>query len=185
MKRTWILVFVFALLLFGTTTVFAQRGVGDAEGVARQLPPPELLTLEGEVISIEIHPCEQTTGSSDLGAHVLVQAENTELNIHLGPAGAVQHITDLLVPGDFVVVSGFRTEKMLEGHYAAQTISFNGQTFQLRNEYLRPVWAGGRAIRASELDTRSAPSRYPYGWGRGRGHGFGMGRQWRGGRGRW
>ena len=163
-------------LLAGVLTPFAygQRGMGDPTGVARQIPRPELVTLSGEVVAVETKPCEKTTGHGVVGTHILLKTEKGEsLNVHLGwaDAVAVAETAKQLAAGTKVEVTAFRTDKLPEGHYVAQTLKFDGKTVQLRDENLRPVWAG------------SNPQGWQQSWGRGRGYGRGFGRGWGGGAG--
>lgn len=144
-----------------SSAAFAQRGVGDAQGVARQVTKPKVVSLSGKVLKVETAPCEMTTGRSFVGTHfVMKTADKKKVNIHLGPAGAVDFVTNNLSQGLEVEVIAFRTEKMKEGHYVARTLKFDSRTVELRDETLRPAWAG-----------RGGP-----GWGRGRGRGAGWGR---------
>lgn len=79
-------------LLAGATeqSAYAQKGVGDQAGVARQIPKPSLETLTGTILAVETQPCEMTTGQGRIGSHVLLKTEEGEkLNIHLGWADAV------------------------------------------------------------------------------------------------
>jgi hypothetical protein len=150
---------VFAIGL--SSAAFAQRGMGDAQGVAQQATKPKVVSLSGKVLKVETAPCEMTTGRSLLGTHfVMKTSDKKKVNIHLGPAGAVDFVTKNLSQGLEVEVTAFRTEKMKEGHYVARTLAFGSRTVELRDETLRPAWAG-----------RGGP-----GWGRGRGAGYGRGR---------
>ena len=143
------------------SAAFAQRGVGDTQGVARQPTKPKVVSLSGKVVKVETASCEMTTGRSPLGSHLVMKAsDGKKLNIHLGPAGAVDFVTKKLSQGQKVQVAAFRTDKMKEAHYVAQTLTFDSQTVELRDKTLRPAWAG-----------RGGP-----GWGRGRGRGAGYGR---------
>jgi len=128
MKRALIIFVVSLSLLAWTSSIFAQRGMGDHVGVAQEAPRP-IVTLEGEICSIETHPCERTTGESSLGTHLILKSTNAELNIHLGPADAVQHVADLMTSGDLVRVRAFQTENMPKNNYAAQSITFEGKRF--------------------------------------------------------
>ncbi|MCU0960905.1 MAG: hypothetical protein MUF48_12440 [Pirellulaceae bacterium] len=164
----------------GIGFVAAQRGVGDPEGIARQGVRPEIVTLEGRVVEVRTGPCENTTGRSWIGTHVLLETpEGEPLNIHLGPAGQVEFLARELEAGLPVKVQGFRTDQLQEGHYVAQTVAYGDRTVHLRDANLRPVWAGGRG----------AGGGWGYGpgpgMGRGRGAGFGYGYQrgWGQGRG--
>ena len=167
----------FALVV---SSAWAQRGVGDPSGVARWEVRPEVVELSGKVVQVDIEPCENTTGRALVGAHFLMEnADGQTLNIHLGPAFQLKSLVEDLDEGTTVKVAGFRTDRMKEGHYVAQQVSFGDQTVTLRDESLRPVWAGaagaGLGVRG---DARGpGPGRGP-GWGRGAGYGRNRGGGW-------
>ncbi len=157
-----------------TSTALAQRGVGETAGVARQAVKPETVLLSGTVLKVETGPCENTTGRSPLGTHVLMKTEKGEtLNVHLGPAARVEFVADELSAGLEVKVEGFRTERMKPNHYVAVSLTYGDRTVQLRAASLQPTWAGGAGGGTRALGG---------GWGRGPGGGAGYGYQ--GGRGR-
>jgi len=171
---------VTAILLLGAaaTAAYAQKGVGDATGVARQPAAPKIVSLEGKIIEVRTGPCEATTGRAVTGTHVILEtAQKEQLNVHLGPAEAVGHIVARLAVGQPITVKAFRTEQMKEQHYVAQSLTFGKTTVELRDASLRPVWA------LSNTDPRGQAAGPP-GFGRGRGPGWGRGMGWgRGGRG--
>jgi len=153
----------------------AQRGMGERTGVARQAVRPEVVTLKGKVVRVETAPCQNTTGRSRAGTHlVLKTAKGEKLNIHLGPAAAVKDTADRLSAGLKVKVEAFRTEKMTENHYVAKSLTFDGTTVELRDESLRPRWAGGnvdsRGFRGPQWGAGQGRGSW---WGRGRGYGRG------------
>ena len=172
MRSTLTSLVVVALLASTLTPLaYGQKGMGDPTGVARQIPKPEVKTLSGTVVAVETQPCEKTTGHGLIGTHILLKTEKGEnLNVHLGWADAVVETAKQLAVGKKVEVTAFRTDKMSEGHYVAQTLTFDGKTVQLRDENLRPVWAGGPRGPQQQL-------------GRGRAYGRGFGRGWRAGAG--
>jgi hypothetical protein len=148
---------------------FAQRGMGDPTGVGRQAIKPELVSFSGEVVAVETQPCEKTTGGGRVGTHVTLKTTDGEtLNVHLGWADAVEKTASQLAAGKKVEVTAFRTDKMPEKHYVAKSLTFDGKSVQLRDESLRPIWAGGGA--------RSNGLQQPLGSGRGFGRGYGRGR---------
>ena len=154
----------------------AQRGMGQAAGVAVQGVRPDVVSLVGTVQRIEIGPCERTTGRASLGAHFILKTPDAEeLNVHLGPAAAVEFITDQLPVGKEVTVDAFRTAIMPENHYVAQVVTFDGTAIRLRDENLRPAWAGGGAAMRGPGGPQPGP-----GWGQGPGYGrgYGGGRGW-------
>ena len=166
MRKTFATLVVVALLAgVLTPPAYGQRGMGDPIGVARQITKPELATFSGEIVAVESKPCEETSGHGRVGTHILVKTEKGEnLNVHLGWADAVVETAKQLVAGKKVEVTAFRTAKLPEGHYVAQTLKFDGKTVQLRDENLRPEWAGGAGGRGPQP-------------GMGRGRGWGGGRE--------
>jgi intracellular sulfur oxidation DsrE/DsrF family protein len=131
------------LTLVSAVAAFGQRGVGGQTGVARQANKPELVAVNGKVEGVKTGPCEMTTGRAEIGTHLLLKtAQGTELNIHLGPADAVESMVKGLSQGTRVTVLGFRTNGLPEGQYVAQSLKYGDTTIRLRDEQLRPVWAG-------------------------------------------
>jgi len=176
--RYIVAVAVAAAVLFGVAApaAHAQKGVGDLGGVARKSVRPEIVFLSGEIIEIRTGPCESTTGRSLTGTHLILEtAQEEQLNVHLGPADAVADTVAKLSVGQMIVVKAFRTEKMKEKHYVAQSLTFDKTTVELRDAGLRPVWAG-RAFGPQWPAARGAGFGRGRGQGRGRGWGRGQGR---------
>ena len=169
-------------LLWGAVVpcAHAQKGMGEPAGIARQAVKPEIVTFSGKVLTVKTEPCKMTTGRAYLGTHFMLQTpEGGSLNIHLGPAVAVDFVTKELSVGAKVTVKAFRTAKMPENHYTAQSFVLDGTMIQLRDESLRPVWAGGGNV----VPGRPGPQ-WPRGVGRGQGRGYGLGYGRSGGQGR-
>jgi hypothetical protein len=124
-------------------TAYAQRGMGDAEGLARRGLQPELTKVSGKLVRIETHPCQQTTGQGILGTHVgLLTPEGSTLDIDLGWAAAVESIAARLVIGQPLDAVVFRTDSMPEGRWVAKSLTIDGDVLALRDDRLRPFWAG-------------------------------------------
>jgi len=156
----------------GASTVHAQRGTGDDEGVARQAALPEIVVLKGIIQEVESGPCENTTGRATIGTHVLIETSGGEtLNVHLGPKEEVAQIAGPLEPDKPITIRAFRTERMAEHHYVAQVLKSGKQTVRLRDESLRPFWAGGRGTVSGRRGQRSDTRRYPPGMGVGAAYG--------------
>jgi len=151
----------------------AQKGMGDRVGVARQVATPDIVSLSGKVLKVEAEPCKMTTGRALVGTHVLLETSNgDELNIHLGPKVEVDQIAEQLTVGTEVLVKAFRTAKMPEQQYVAQSLTIGDRSMQLRDENLRPFWAGKTAASSGP----GCPWRgQGYGQGQGRGQGKGPG----------
>jgi len=182
------IVVLMTLMTTGTTTL-GQRGVGDNEGVARQAIETQRTAIKGTIKEIVIEKCENTTGPFGIGIHLLLTTgEKKQYNIHLGPAVLIKDLVKTLEAGQSVTVKAYRTEKMPEENLVAITFKFDGKTLRLRDENLRPIWAGGQLQFSSQ--NQASPEfpgwpqwRQPYGgrgygmgYGRGRGYGAGFGR---------
>lgn len=135
------------LIMLMAVSANAQRGQGDLTGMAQRAELPELVTISGVLDYIKTGPCESATGHAYIGTHLFLQSgvDETLWNIHLGAAYAVEDYINKLQPGDNVEVIGFRTDLMEADNYVAKEISVNGRVFELRDENLRPFWAGDRS----------------------------------------
>jgi hypothetical protein len=151
-----------AVLLVFCVSANAQKGTGEPSGIVREAAMPAVNTFTGKVLEIESGPCEKTTGRSSIGTHLLVQDDDTQLNIHLGPEKAVDHVVDQIAKGSSVTFDVFRTERMPKNAYIAKSLTLDDKVIHLRDANLRPSWSYGR------------------GNARGRGYGFGPGRGLRG-----
>jgi hypothetical protein len=181
-------------LAFAASPVAAQRGVGGDEGVARMRVRPEVVTLEGEIVAINIGPCERTTGRARVGVHLLVERTSavekdaseaapapTEAalepwNIHISPQSAVYEMLAKFPLGTQVTVVAFRTDKMPANHYVAKKVASDEATVTLRDETLRPAWAGSGVPGLDNRPMRATGPRYGRGAGDGRGREYGQSR---------
>jgi hypothetical protein len=139
----------------------AQKGAGEQTGIARQGLKLPIEAMSGTIKDIKIGPCEKTTGRAKEGAHLIVQApDGRTINLHLGPTLALRDELKELTAGQQITFDAFRTDRMPKDAYIAKSIKAGDKVFALRNDDLRPRWAGGR------------------GGGRGRGMGRGGGGCW-------
>ena len=84
----------------------------------------------------------------------LKTSQGTELNIHLGPTQAVESMVKGLEQGIKVTVVDFRTKGLPEGQYVAQSLKYGDRAIRLRDEQLRPVWAGPGRSRPRAMGRR-------------------------------
>ncbi len=125
----------------------AQKGTGEAAGVTGPVTRAELV---GTVTGTRTDRCAMTTGRAMIGSHVLFDsAGHGRVNLHLGPASAVDELVEALQPGTELTARAFRTENLPPGAYVAQTVTVGGTTYTLRDADLRPAWrvrgdGGGR-----------------------------------------
>jgi hypothetical protein len=136
---------VMVLSVLTVPVAYAQKGVGDQAGVASQAVRPQVLAFSGKLVEIRTGLCEKTTGRSPVGTHIFLETpDDKTLNIHLGPAAVLADTVAKLSARQEqdLSVKAFRTEKMPENHYVAQSLTFDAKTIELRDKTLRPVWAG-------------------------------------------
>ncbi|TAI48916.1 hypothetical protein [Flagellimonas allohymeniacidonis] len=136
------MLFLFLVALAGPlTTLNAQKGMGESEGIAKTGEIPEMQTISGLVTEIKKGPCTYTVGKSVSGTHLMVQTEDdVVLNIHLGPTAKIfDFIED--AKGHHLEAIVFTTEKLPENHFIAKEVTYNENKLVLRNGYLKPFWA--------------------------------------------
>jgi len=140
-------------VLLASSGAYAQKGMGDQTGVARQHLELPIVQLAGKIVSVETHPCEKTTGPATEGTHLIIEGtDGKQYNLHLGPANVVAPIIEPLQPGKQIEVVAFRTSKMPEDQYVVTTLRLeDGKVLAFRDSDLRPFWAkragpgGGRS----------------------------------------
>lgn len=151
----------------------AQKGMGDAVGVARSGTSPSIVGLAGTVTAVKTSACPTTTGRSTTGMHIMMKSSDGRMiNLHLGPATVLEPYRDRLLEGSNVNAHAFRTDKMPEGAYVAQSIQLGGEAIVLRDAALRPTWAlgggQGRGVRGSGggsgMGPRGGGGRAPCWW---------------------
>jgi hypothetical protein len=141
-------------------TVAAQRGTGQREGVAMQNVQPKVQTIIATLKEIKTDPCEQTTGRSPIGTHVILQGEEALLNIHLGPASEVGDVVGMVRVGDTLEVRAFRTPRLPDNQFIAVSVKSGDKEIELRDDSLRPRWAGGSGPRAARPAVRRGGMRF-------------------------
>ena len=154
-QKIWII--VIGIVITCINPVFAQKGIGSQTGLGQESEKPVIIAITGELMGMKTGPCENTTGDAYIGTHLFVKKTGTEnlLNIHLGAAYAMESMISRLSIGHMIEMQVFRTEAMEADHYIAKQITANGYTMQLRDENLRPFWAGDSfAQRGKRSDIR-------------------------------
>jgi len=152
-----ILVIMASITLTFAYPANGQKGTGSLTGMGQETVKPSIEKFIGELVEIKTGPCENTTGHAYIGTHLYVKnsTDGQVLNVHLGAAYAVESYVNRLVTGQEIEVHGFRTEKMEPGNFIAKQITTNGNTLQLRDDNLRPFWAGDQlSQRNRQYDTR-------------------------------
>lgn len=139
--KTYLIFTIFLAAISMTIVTYAQKGTGETTGISHQRLTPALVELEGDIQSIESGPCKYTTGKSISGTHLIIKTTDKMLNIHLGPTSEVY---DLVAgsEGEYLILTAFRTDKLPENHFIAQELNIQGENLVLRDENLKPMWAG-------------------------------------------
>jgi len=126
----------------------AQKGTGERTGMAASGERPAITSLEGVITDVKEGPCEQTTGRSDQGTHLILDTESGPVNLHLGPSSEVQSLRNGVDVGTEIRADVFRTDRLPPDAFVAVAVTAGDQTFRLRDaETLRPQWAGERGCR--------------------------------------
>ncbi|MCG2587077.1 hypothetical protein L6773_00765 [Rhodohalobacter sp. WB101] len=130
-------------------SVFAQKGLGDSNGIARSGELPTIVMLDGTLDHIKTGPCEHTTGRAVIGTHLFIDTEESDelFNVHLGAAYALESFVANLEIGQKVEIQAFQTDGMKPLEFIAKEVTTDSRTLQLRDENLRPFWAGDRNLR--------------------------------------
>ena len=158
--------------------VLAQRGTGDEQGIVRSGVAVEPAAVAGIVTDVMQTQCAETTGRSPVGVHLIVDAPDGEpINLHLGPLTAMDDVLAAVQEGDVIQAEAFRTDALAADNYVARTLTVDGRTFALRDDDLRPVWAGGTGQRAGmgRGDGRGRTGGGQGGRGQGGAQGLGLG----------
>ena len=134
---------LFAILSFMAIAGYSQKGTGEDKGVSREQINPELLRMEGTVEKIELAPCEDTTGKSVSETHLMVRTNEDLINVHLGPTAEVSKLISTK-EGDQITMALFQTDKLFKDDYIAKAVIVNGEIVMLRDDDLKPVWAGNK-----------------------------------------
>lgn len=145
------------ILLTATSLGYAQRGTGSNSGIARSNTENGIEQISGEIQEIVTETFTQTTGRYSKGTHLLVKTEEGEtqpLNVHLGPTRLVSDMTDQLKTGQKIQMKVFSTDNLPENQYIAKEFTSEGKNYELRNEALRPFWAGNRKGRRGMRNRR-------------------------------
>lgn len=136
------------ILFLLNPSLFAQKGMGNSTGIAREFEQPEIELIVGRLDHIKTGPCEHATGYAYIGTHIFIKTDQSDelINIHLGAAYAVKSFVDELEIGEEISIQAFRTDELQPQDFIAKEITTNGRTLQLRDENLRPFWAGSRSF---------------------------------------
>ena len=142
MMKSLIAIALLSVLAITPSNIWAQRGMGFQSGVGQQTSKPEGESFQGTISEILSQNCPLSTGRSPVGNHLVVDLDSGQkINLHLGPAFALETLVSKLTTGQAIGAEAFRTAAMPKDHYAAVSLTINGERTVLRDENLRPIWA--------------------------------------------
>ncbi len=122
---------------------FAQKGTGQRTGIAREGINPEIISFTGIIKDMKDGPCVSGTGRYESGSHLILEIFNeSTINVHIGPTQAVGQVMSELSFGQKITVLAFKTPELCANHYIAKEIFIESKHYVLRNDILRPFWAG-------------------------------------------
>lgn len=123
-------------------TSFQRRGAG----LATRTSGGEALEQEEhrETLGYDNPGGEGGCAGGGQGIHLLVETERGRIRACLGPSWYIDHLDFKLTVGDFVRVTGSRTERAGRPVLVACRITCGDKTVELRDEEGRPVWSGWR-----------------------------------------
>jgi len=135
------------IMVIVTSSGFAQKGTGNSSGVAKNYSSSIVTELSGELKKIVNEPCKKTTGRYSYGTHLFIETLNTRkrtLNIHVGPTEEIKRITENLKTGQQIEMMVFKTDDLPENQFIVKSLKVKGKLYTLRNEDLKPFWAGNQ-----------------------------------------
>jgi hypothetical protein len=122
MSKTMLTSGALLAMLLLVNPVSAQRGTGERKGVARETVKPAVQTIVGTLKEIKTGPCEEATGGSPIGTHLILEADKATYNLHLGPASEVKDVVEIVRVGEKVEATAFRTARLPKDHFVAVTV---------------------------------------------------------------
>ncbi|MCA8931555.1 MAG: hypothetical protein KDA49_03765, partial [Rhodospirillaceae bacterium] len=108
----------------------------------RQSMRPTIVQLAGTIEEVQVGPCQQTRGPKATGVHVRLRTSERLVDLRLGPAEVLDGLPDRLLAGQKLSVSAFRREGLPDDAFMVQALTLGDETHVLRDETMRPVWAG-------------------------------------------
>lgn len=151
MRITIMAAVAFGLLSARAEAVSTGRGGGwGPEGsYGRSFDPKSVETVEGEILRVEPMPSSRGMSRS---IHLVLEAAQEELAVHLGPEWYMKRQDFKMKPGDKMTITGSRT--IFDGKPAliASELRKGKAVLRLRDEQGHPAWAGLSRADASRAE---------------------------------
>lgn len=130
-----------ALVLLFAGNIYSQNGWGPGSSYNRMYDTKTVETISGSVISIDQI---LTDKNMSVGIHLLLNTENGNVSIHLGPAWYIENQDIQIIKGDNVSVTGSKVTYNGDQVIIAKEVIKGDQLLKLRDENGFPLWSGWR-----------------------------------------
>jgi hypothetical protein len=146
-----LMVVLFAISALPVQPALAQGGMrwrggagqGPGSASARMYDPKTVETIAGQVVSVETATPSRGTGN---GVHLLLNAGDGPIAVHLGPAWYLQNQALKLGPGDYLQVRGSRITYDGKPAVIAAEVKKGDEVLKLRDDAGFPLWSGWRRL---------------------------------------
>jgi len=145
---------VFFVLVFSasfTLPAFAQSAAAaSTSAVSSRIYEASKETTTGGTISAVV---QKPKAGLPLGLHLMVETPQGQMDVQLGPYYARIAAQKGLQPGATIQVTGETFHYAAGDVFLARTVTVNGQTLTIRNQYgfpVRPAPAGVRTVRGMQ-----------------------------------
>lgn len=130
---TLILVFLFA------GNIYSQNGWGPGSKYNRLYDIKTIETISGSVVSSDqISPDKNMSA----GIHLLLNTDNGNITVHLGPAWYIDNQDILISKGDNISVTGSKVSYNGDLIIIAKEVKKGDQVLRLRDDNGYPLWSG-------------------------------------------
>ncbi|MGE5174600.1 MAG: DNA-binding protein [Betaproteobacteria bacterium] len=116
-------------------------GMGTGRGAGRMYDPARVVTVLGQVVSVEHIAAPRGRGT---GVVLKVNTGSETLSVHLGPQWFIDKQEMKFSAGDTVEVKGAKAERVGGDVFLAAEVKKGSDVLKLRDDRGIPVWAGWR-----------------------------------------
>lgn len=129
------------LVLLFAGNIYSQNGWGPGSNYNRLYDTKTIETIKGQVISIDqISPDKNMSA----GIHLLLNTENGNISVHLGPAWYIDNQDIQISKDDNISVTGSRVTYNDSPIIIAKEVVKGDQVLKLRDDNGYPLWSGWR-----------------------------------------
>lgn len=129
------------LVLFFAENMYSQNGWGPGSNYNRLYDTKTIETIKGQVISIDQISPEKNMSA---GIHLLLNTENGNISVHLGPAWYIDNQDIQISKNDNITVTGSKVTYNNSQIIIAKEVVKGDQVLKLRDDNGYPLWSGWR-----------------------------------------